>query len=529
MMERWTDKQQDNGKAIATTTDEERNVAFVCEAPSPPSPAWASSLRARSDAQKIESTTITRDGSHLTLDAESMKSHKSKSTSISCSHEVADSKPDSIQKAASGTAGQIERGNSASMPAAQLSQKLESTEASPAHPAGTTEIIRVKAHPRILEKVLGVRYTKINQKVTPVDEDFKHAKLDDHDRLDEAFYRFRRLMSHQRKELRLPGSRKPYGRVVIEEEGPPPKRMACILLRPFRDEMEVTAYHAILSKSTWREHYSPLTLLYEKQRSKLDYVSAHPEARLVDAAPKDTLCGTLALIGNEQRRRLVTIGGILQVEDKLWATTAAHSVSDEDENSTSSTVETLTEDTIRPEEYPEDVAEALIFAKSDGEAQAEPIIPPTYTSADAATAADFTRLRILGDGEESGNDWSLILIKDRAMALPNATHAHGGDGGDGGELGLDNVVYLLDKAARHPGPCDAEVLAGVSGPVAVEMAAGQVEVPLPSGSWVTAWECLVKSSQCEFFNFTCQDATLRVSLALEIYVLKLRYSRSSAW
>lgn len=357
----------------------------------------------------------------------------------------------------------------------------------------------MKAHRRIVDKVLGVRYTKVYQKVTPVEKDFKAAKLDDHDRLDEAFYKFRRLMNQQRKELRLPGARKPYGRVVIEEEGPPLKRTACILLRPFRDEMEVTAYHAILSKSTWREHYSPLTLLYEKQESRLDYVSAHSEARLVNSAPKNTLCGTLAIIRDEKRRRVVTIGGILQIEDRLWATTAAHSLSNEDDDEESVTIaETLTEDMIHPDEYPEDVAEALIFAKPGEGAGSEPIVPPTYTIAAAADREGLTRLRVLGEGEESGDYWSLIRINDRALALPNATQAHGGDGG---ALGLENAVYLVEVAEEHPGACDAQILAGVSGSVAVKMMPGQVEVPLPSGSWVTAWECLVKSGHCEFLNF----------------------------
>lgn len=360
----------------------------------------------------------------------------------------------------------------------------------------------MKAHQRIVEKVLGVRYTKIDQKITPVEEDFKHARLNDHDSLDEAFYRFRRLMTQQRKELHLPGSRKPYGRVIIEEEGPPLKRTACILLRPFRDEMEVTAYHAILSKSTWREHYSPLTLLYEKQKSRLDYVSAHPEARLVNSAPQDTLCGILAIIGDEKRRRIVTIGGILQIDDTLWATTAAHCISDEDEESESSTAETLSEDMVHPDEYPEDVAEALVFAKPDGDAPSKPATPSTHTIAGAAAVAGFARLPLLGESEESGHEWSLILIKDRVMALPNITYAYDGNGG---ALSLKNTVYLVKRAQKHPGICDAKVLAGVSGTVAVKMMPGQVEVPLPSGSWVTAWECLVKSGQCKFLNFTCQS------------------------
>lgn len=362
----------------------------------------------------------------------------------------------------------------------------------------------MKAHRRIIEKVLGVSYTKIHQKVTSVEEDFKHAKLDDHDRLDEAFYKFVRLMNQRRKDLRLPGSRKPYARAIIEEEGPPPKRTACILLRPFRDETEVTAYHAILSKSTWREHYSPLTLLYEKQRSNLDYLSARPEARLINPAPKDTLCGTLAVIGNENQRRVVTIGGILQSGDDLWASTAAHSTFDEDEGSITSTVETLTEDMIHPEEYPEDVAEALILAKPDMGAQSEPVVPPTYTSSVAEALADFARLPMLGEAEESGEDWSLIRIGDRSMALPNAAHAHDRDGGT---MGLENAVYLVDRAEEHPGPCDAEVLAGVSGPVAVKMTAGQVQIPLPSGSWISAWECVVKLGSREYFYFTCESIT----------------------
>lgn len=362
----------------------------------------------------------------------------------------------------------------------------------------------MEAHRRIVEKVLGVRYTKIHQKVTSVEEDFKHANLDDHDRLDEAFYKFGRLMNQQRKDLRLPGSRKPYARVIIEEEGPPPKRTACILLRPFRDETEVTAYHSILSKSIWREHYYPLTLLYEKQKSNLDYLSAHQEARLVNSAPKDTLCGTLAVIGNENQRRIVTIGGILQSGDDLWASTAAHYISDEDQQSTLSTFETPTEDMIHPEEYPEDVSEALIFAKPDMGAQAEPFVLPQYTSSGAEAVEDFARLPMLGEAEESGEDWSLIRIEDRSMALPNAAHAHGSDEGI---LGLENAVYLVDRAEKHPGPCNAEVLAGVSGPVAVEMTAGQVQVPLPSGSWISAWECVVKLGSGECLGFTCEGIT----------------------
>lgn len=502
-MELWRDKEQENGQATGTSANEARDFAFVRQPPSPPSPAWLSRLRGRSDTRRKEAT---RGANLLTLDSGSTKSNKPNPSYGLFNHGITEASPEPNQKAASGTTRRIKRGHSASVPVTQLPQVRESAAASPVHPAETTEIIQVKAHRRIVEKVLGVRYTKIEQKVTPVEEDFKQAKLDDHDRLDEAFYKFRRLMNQQRKELRLPGSRKPYGRVVIEEEGPPLKRTACILLRPFRDETEVTAYHAILSKSTWREHYFPLTLLYEKQKSKLDYVSAQPEARLVNAAPKDTLCGTLAIIGNEKRQRVVTIGGILQIEDQLWATTAAHFLPDEDEDeaSTSSTVETLTEDMVTPEEYPEDVAEALIFAKPNWDDQSKPVVPPAYTSTCATSVADFARLPLLGEGEESGNEWTLILIKDKAMALPNAAHAHTGDGG---ALGLDNAAYLVERAEKHPGPCDAHVLAGVSGPVAVKMLPGQVEVPLPSGSWVTAWECLVKSGHCEFIISTCQKFT----------------------
>lgn len=501
MMKQWPDKQQDNGQVNETamsTANEHRDVAFIRQPPSPPSPTWLASLRGPSDVQKSEATTITRGANLLTLDTESTKSNKPKWSPGLGNNENTERNSQPTQKAAPGTTSKGTRGRSVSMPVGQVPQKRESVAAFPSDPSGTTEIVRVKEHRRLLEKVLGVRYTKINQRITPVAGDFKHANLDDHDGLDEAFYKFRRLMTQQRRELRLPGSRKPYSRVIIEEQGPPLKRTACILLRPFRDETEVTAYHAILSKSTWREHYSPLTLLYEKQKSKLDYVSAHPEARLMNAAPKHSLCGTLAIIGNEERRRVVTIGGILAIEDKLWATTAAHSASDEDEESTSSTVETLAEDMIRPWEYPEDVTEALIFAKPDEGVQSEPIAAPTYPSAGAAAGTDFTRLRFLGEAEESGNDWSLILINDKALALPNAAHA---DDDDGGALGLSNAVYLVERAETHPGPCDAEILAGASGLVAVKMTPGQVEVPLPSGSWVTAWECLVKSGHREFLIY----------------------------
>lgn len=500
MMERWRDKQQDNGQATGTIANEQQDVASICPPPLPPSEKWLSNLRGQSDTQETD-TTITRGAISMALDAGSTESSEPKASSGVGNIGNAQGNRDSTQKAASGPARKIRWEHNASAPVAQLPhQKRESVAASPAHPAEKTKIIQAEARRRIWEKFLGPKYTTINQKITPVEEDFEHARLDDHNRLDEAFYRFRQLMIQRRRELGLPGSAKPYGRVIIEEEGPPLKRIACILLRPFWDETEVTAYHAILSKSTWREHYTPLTLLYQKQNSELDCISAHPEARLVNAAPKDTLCGSLAMIGNEQRRRVVTVGGLLAIGDKLWATTAAHSISDEDKKSASSTVETLTEDMIHPEEYPEDVAEALIFAKPDEGAQSKPVVPPTYTSAAAAARTDFTRLQLLGEGEESGDDWSLILINDKAMALPNAAHTHDGDGGT---LGLDNAVYLVERAGKHPGSCDAEVLAGVSGPVAVKMIPGQVEVPLPSGSWVTAWECLVKSGHCEFLDSTC--------------------------
>ncbi|KAJ4392268.1 hypothetical protein N0V93_005893 [Gnomoniopsis smithogilvyi] len=360
--------------------------------------------------------------------------------------------------------------------------------------AGGGKFIHMEAHPRIRQKLLTFRYTKTGEKIKRVETDFQTAGLANNLELDEAFYKFDQLMKQPGTDLELPRSRKTHRRVIIEEEGPPLKQTACILIRSFGSEDEVKVYHAILSKTKWRKYYFPLTLLYEKGESKLNYASAHPEARLVHAAvPRDTLCGTLAIIGNDQHRRVVTIGGVLKFEDRLWATTAAHSIFDEKEELTSSAVSTLTDDMIDPEEYPEDVAEALVLKGADEGARSQLILPPKYTSADAANSADFATLRLLGEAEKSGDDWSLIPITDRAMALPNVAYTHSGEGG---ASSLENAVYLVEWAKEHPGSCDAEILAGVSGPVAVEMLPGQVEVPLPSGAWVSAWECLVKSGSC---------------------------------
>lgn len=290
------------------------------------------------------------------------------------------------------------------------------------------------------------------------------------------FQEFESFIRAEGKYLGLPEGCKPFERVLIQGSKENSKPCPYIRFTNFRTEEDVRKYHAALSKRKVKSQYHPpLRLCYEIQRLNFHAANANVD---VEGDPGDTLCGKTAVIEDGGTRRLVTIGGLIKVDNKLYAMTAGHdatangqlqSISESESSFGASTDET---------EYGDDIESALIcggpsMTSDDGpQPQRDGVV---YTTPGSATLT-------FHGSSMSGDDWSLHLIEDPLLALPNSFPG----------IGVNGVIGYMTYPASQPRAryrnTDAWLLGGVSGPCVVHMLPGIISFPLPSGNWVSAWK-----------------------------------------
>lgn len=301
--------------------------------------------------------------------------------------------------------------------------------------------------------------------------------------LQEAETKFQEFESYIRAEgrnLNLPdGLCKPFERVLIQSTKAGAQPCPYILFTDFRTEEDVRKFHAALSRRKVRnQYYPPLRLCYELQ--KLSYNAANASVH-VTGDLGHTLCGKTAIIEAGEARRLVTIGGIIQIDNNLYAMTAGHSPSAERSLDISPEADPSLDNPFDNSDFDDDIHSALVFDGLSISSEARSQRPGGHEKERHRRASTPAVVEFRGSSI-NGDDWSLHLIKDPLMALPNAFP------------GIDGIASYLTHPASQPVSSLVWLLAGVSGGRVVQMLPGIVTFPLPSGKWINAWKVSLVST-----------------------------------
>lgn len=294
------------------------------------------------------------------------------------------------------------------------------------------------------------------------------------------FQEFESFIRAEGRNLGLPEGCKPFERVLIRGEQPGSKPCPYISFTNFRTEEDVRKYHAALSKRKVRQqYYPPLRLCYEIQR--ISYLAASASLHL-EGNPGDTLCGKTATIEVDGERRAVTVGGVIQVDNKLYAMTAGH-ITTANQVDQAEPISGNSIDDVDDSGYDEDIEPALIRGgpNTTYDAQAQPHQNPHNDRSQARTGS--TTLNF-GGSSMMGDDWSLHLIDDPLLALPNCFPGRG-----------SATSEYMSYPASNPVSDSVLLLAGVSGHRIVPMLPGTVVFPLPSGNWINAWKVSITLTQ----------------------------------
>lgn len=316
---------------------------------------------------------------------------------------------------------------------------------------------------RILERV---NWTKLRGDT--VVEVATFQKLED---AETKFQEFESFIRAEGKYLGLPEGCKPFERVLIQGSKAGSKPDPYIRFTNFRTEEDVRKYHAALSKRKVKHQYHPpLRLCYEIQRLKFHAANSGIPA---EGDPSETLCGKTAVIEDGDTRRLVTIGGVIQVGNKLYAMTAGHSGAAAEELKSTSETEPSFSPSSDFVEYDDHLESALICGGPSNDSDAGWQPHREGHNDQNHNTPESAALTFYGSSM-SGDDWSLHLIEDPLLALPNAIN--------------DSTTRYATYPAREPVPGPVLLIAGISGPLVVHMLPGVVSFPLPSGNWVSAWK-----------------------------------------
>lgn len=305
------------------------------------------------------------------------------------------------------------------------------------------------------------------------------------------FQEFESFIRAEGRNLGLPEGCKPFERVLIRGEKPGSKPCPYISFTNFRTEEDVRRYHAALSKRKVRQqYYPPLRLCYEIQR--ISYHAASASLHL-EGNPGDTLCGKTATVEVDGVRRAVTIGGVIQVDNKLYAMTAGHGATDDQADKGEAT-STNSNDDVDDSGYDDDIEPALIRGgpHSTHDVQSQPHLSPRNERSKARMGS--TTLNFKGSSM-TGDDWSLHLIDDPLLALPNSFPGSPGRGGA--------TTRYMTYPASSPVSDPVLLFAGVSGHREVSMLPGPVSFPLPSGKWINAWKVSIALKQRALVSCCC--------------------------
>lgn len=301
------------------------------------------------------------------------------------------------------------------------------------------------------------------------------AKFRECEDAETKFQEFESFVRAEGKYLGLPEGCKPFERVLIQGREAGSNPCPYIRFTNFRTEEDVRKYHSALSKRKIKQQYHPpLRLCYEIQRLK--YHTGDAGTTHVEKDSGETLCGKTAVIEDGGTRRLVTIGGLVQVDNKLYAMTSGHDASSDNGVPRVSETEPSSRTATDEAEYDVDIESALIcggpWTNSNIDLETG---RAGYNDQDRSVTESAT-LRLRGSSM-AGDDWSLHLIEDPLLALPNSfPDIHG------------ITARYMTYPTSQPLFGLVWLLAGVSGPRLVHMLPGIVTFPLPSGNWISAWK-----------------------------------------
>lgn len=342
----------------------------------------------------------------------------------------------------------------------------------------------IERNRRVVQRLLQVKWTPID-KVEETAEGFNGQED-----AEKRFRMFQSFMDFEGTTLGLPdGISVHIERVLIREPGCQPAPY--IRLTGFPNEDTVKSYHSILAKRKVREQYHPpLRLCYEIQRLGTSFLAAKPDGYLVGDQPLETLCGRLAKIGTDQKRRVVTIGGVVQVRGALRAITSGH-LCYPPSGVGGLNAEPFHEGMIDPRQYGDDVESALILEKREGRTE------DSSREVSAPVGVPSSSRHEIGEIELYGDDWSLITLQNPTLAFPNMFRV------------MSEVIYLT-VAAQRPISGQVTVLAGVSGFRSLQMSPGPVSFALPSGRRILTWKLIYGDGTRTFI--------LHLLLSLLIYV-----------
>jgi hypothetical protein len=226
---------------------------------------------------------------------------------------------------------------------------------------------------------------------------------------------------------------------------PPPGRIY-ICVCGVRDEEHAKCLHAVFSKKEVRSQYDPPMKICYRIGSIVPLGSDTRDVQFTKLS-ENSLCGARIRTRGDDAFHNSTAGGLVQVDNELYALTAIHTDPINIEKPTSFDPSKIKED-----EYDEDIEPALVIDE-EGEKSGHPSHEQPSAGEHLLSGNHSTPI---WDIRASGEDWALLDIKHYSKRLPNATRILS-EGSN-----LEEICYL-STVAKEPIPTAVEVLAGVSG------------------------------------------------------------------
>lgn len=256
------------------------------------------------------------------------------------------------------------------------------------------------------------------------------------------------------------------------------KKWVVIGMRSNRDA-DALELHKKLSSKRWTILYMEELHICYALRTDIIYFAgldlSTPAQKVLQPVAQISLCGQPAMIGSGSEARLVTIGGIVTKDDKLYAITARHVAPMPHPPRRNRHTERSQITGIDPKDY--DTSNLRPFY----------IVRPryTYTSNNQAPKQSLARPKLRAEDvqivvpgfDQTWSEWGLVSLDrfHKTWHLPNQVR-HG------------NCHQHLTKVAESPQDQEVLVLAGASGPRVMQMLLHDVSLRLPSGKWIVAWQ-----------------------------------------
>ncbi|KAM7184913.1 hypothetical protein V8F20_012005 [Naviculisporaceae sp. PSN 640] len=195
-----------------------------------------------------------------------------------------------------------------------------------------------------------------------------------------------------------------------------------ICIEGLKKQEDIRLFYAVMSQRKYRKYYEPWKLCFRMVEVSncgtaatddpgMEKVSAECHIYLEEGAL--TLCGSHIKLVTEHGERISTIGGLIQVGPVIYALTTAHTSGWPD--GASSTTDITDTNTLRDDDFPDDVESILIVSDST---------TPELTTSEAVTPLEphpsGTEAKApVTVCENQKDDWCLIPVSQKYQ-LPNA-------------------------------------------------------------------------------------------------------------